>query len=158
MRSLKALRRRTGGVGAPPRAEDTFETLERPAGARARKVKTGRTEQFNIRVADWFAHRIRELADHDSATLGEVLEAMLALYEASGGGLKPGRIPVAEARAGRIREVRFWASEPVFQSIGRIAAERGLSVSALMEEWQAQEVARLDPQGEGKFGVFVERG
>jgi hypothetical protein len=156
MKSLLALRARVRGVGVPPEREDTFETLERPHGQRAREVRTGRTEQFNSRVAAGFGKRVRRLAKGERATLGEMLEAMMAAFEAQGGSLDRGMVPIAETRAGRTREMRFFASEFVYLAIGKVAAEREMSVSALLEELLAHEVHRLDPHG-GKFGVYVKR-
>jgi hypothetical protein len=133
-----------------------FGNLDRRDGQVVPRVKTGRSEQFNTRVALGFGNRVRRLAEGERATLGETLEAMLAAFEAQGASLDPGAVPIAERRAGRTRELRFWASEFVFLAIGKVAAEREMSVSALIEELLAHEVYRLDPHG-GKFGVYVKR-
>ena len=79
---------------------------------------------------------------------------MLADYEARGGTLVAGAVPAAEARAGRTRELRVWCTTSVFQAVAALAAERGMSVSALIEDLLAREVERLDPHG-GKFGVKI---
>ena len=141
-------------VGRPPRADDTFETLSRPAGGRRRK--TGRTAQFNIRVQKTFKNRVEELSLEEGRTLGALLEAMLAAYETSGKGLAAGAVPASEARAGRTRSLRAWASEETFDLISLIASERSLSVSALIEDLLAREVHRLDPGGT-RFGFGVKR-
>jgi hypothetical protein len=136
----------------PP--EDTFQTLERSIGERRRK--TGRTAQFNVRVRSEFKERVESLASREERTLGSLLEAMLAAYEGSGSGLAPGAVPGIEARAGRTRELRAWASEDVFDTIGRVAAERRMSISGLIEDLLAREVQRIDPGG-AKFGVDVRK-
>jgi hypothetical protein len=141
-------------IGAPPSRRDTFGTLERPDPS-VRRVRTGRTEQFNVRVKAGFKERIEELAAQEKETLGSMLEAMLAAYE-SGAAAPERGIPVAEARAGRTRVLRLWATDQVLNAIGKVAAERKLSVSGLIEDLLAREVQRLDPHG-GKFGVDVER-
>ncbi len=142
-------------IGAPPSRDDTLQTLERPAAPPPRRVKTGRTEQFNVRVKAGFKQRVEEIAAADKETLGGLLEAMLAAYES--GASQPERgVPVAEARAGRTRSLRLWANEGVFEAVGLVAAERRMSVSALFEDLLAREVARLDPHG-GKFGVDVSK-
>lgn len=91
----------------------------------------------------------------DDRSVGSLFEAMLAAYEASGGGLASGAMPAAEASAGRTREFRAWASQPVFDIIGEVAADRHMSVSGLIENLLAREVARLDPDG-SRFGVKIE--
>ena len=156
MSSFKALRKRTRGGVVAPGPQDTFDTLDRPPDGRARKPKSGRTEQFNTRVAEGFAERVRLLAKRERAKLGEVLEAMLAAFEARGAALEANVAPVAERRAGRNYQLILWANEFVFQAAGKVAAERKLSVSELFEELLAHEVHRLDPHG-GKFGVYVKR-
>jgi hypothetical protein len=142
-------------VGRPPTPQDTFNTLDRPAEPALRRVKTGRTEQFNVRVKAGFKERIEELAARDKETLGGMLELMLAAYEAGAGAPQHG-IPIAEARAGRTRTLRLWATDQVFSAIGKVAAERKLTVSGLIEDLLAREVQRLDPHG-GRFGVDVRR-
>ena len=91
----------------------------------------------------------------DDRSVGSLFEAMLAAYEACGGGLTSGAMPAAEASAGRTREFRAWASQPVFDIIGEVAADRHMSVSGLIENLLAREVARLDPDG-SRFGVKIE--
>jgi hypothetical protein len=140
-------------IGAPPSRQQTFDTLERPAEPLQRRIKTGRTEQFNIRVRAGFKKRVEDLAAAEKETLGGMLEAMLAAYES--GAFEPQRgVPVAEARASRTRQLRLWANDAVFEAIGKVAAERRMSVSALFEDLLAHEVLRLDPQG-SKFGVIL---
>jgi len=139
-------------IGKPPGREDTFDTLERPAGDRRRK--TGRTEQFNVRVRKEFKERIEDLALREDRTLGSLFEAMLAAYEASGGGMVEGAVPASEARARRTRELRVWASDEVFDMVGHMAGERKLSISGLIEDVLAREVKRLDPDG-SRFGMKV---
>jgi hypothetical protein len=139
----------------PPSRQDTCNTLDRPAETAQRRVRTGRTEQFNVRVKAGFKQRVEELADQEKETLGSMLEAMLAAYE-SGASAPERGIPVAEARAGRTRVLRLWATDQVFDAIGKVAAERKLSVSGLIEDLLAREVQRLDPHG-GRFGVDVKR-
>ncbi len=156
MKSFIAMRRRTAGVAAPPDREDTYGTTNRQANGKQRAPKTGRTEQFNTRGAVGFGDRVRELAKRERATLGEILESMLVSFEAAGAGLESAVPPVAEVRAGRKREVMFWATEYVYQAIGKVAAAREMSVSELLEELLAHEVHRLDPHG-GRFGVYVKR-
>lgn len=154
MKAFQALKSRMR-IGAPPSAAETFQTLERPAEPRPRRVRTGRTEQFNVRVRVGFKQRVEDLAAAEKETLGGMLEAMLAAYES--GAAEPERgVPVAEARAGRTRPLRLWASDEVFEAIGRIAAERKLSVSGLVEDLLAREVGRLDP-GAIRFGLKVGR-
>jgi hypothetical protein len=80
---------------------------------------------------------------------------MLAGYES--GALRPDQgVPLGEARAGRVRLMRLYATDAVFAAAGLVAAERRMSLSALLEDLLAREVARLNPQG-GKFGVDVSR-
>jgi hypothetical protein len=154
MKAFQALRSRMR-IGAPPSAAHTFQTLQRPTEPRARRVKTGRTEQFNVRVRAGFKQRIEELAAAEKETLGGMLEAMLAAYES--GAAEPQRgVPVAEARAGRTRPLRLWATDEVFEAVGKVAAERRLSVSALVEDLLAREVGHLDPGGH-RFGLKVGR-
>ena len=142
-------------VGPAPSRTETLQTLERPAVQLPRRVKTGRTEQFNVRVKAGFKQRVEDIAAAEKETLGGLLEAMLAAYES--GASQPERgVPVAEARAGRTRSMRLWANEGVFEAVGKVAAERRMSVSALFEDLLAREVARLDPHG-GKFGVDVRK-
>ena len=100
MKGLHPLRSRPS-IGAPPSRDETFETLERPAG-RTRRVKTGRTEQFNVRVKAGFKQRVEDLATAEKETLGSLLESMLAAYE-SGAATSERGVPAAEARAGRVR-------------------------------------------------------
>jgi hypothetical protein len=153
MKGFSSLRTRTQ-VGKPPAPDDTFQTLERPIGERRRK--TGRTAQFNVRVKSEFKQRVEGHAAREERTLGGLLEAMLATYETSGAGLAAGAVPTIEAKAGRTRELRAWASQDVFDTIGRVATERRMSISALIEDLLAREVQRLDPGG-AKFGVKVKR-
>jgi len=142
-------------LSPPPARGETFQTLDRPA-APSRRVRTGRSEQFNVRVKAGFKARIDEIAEREKETMGGVLEAMLAAYEAGAAAPERGAVPVAEARAGRTRPLRLWATDEVYDAIGKVAAERRLSVSGLVEDLLAREVARLDPHG-GKFGVDVKR-
>jgi hypothetical protein len=65
-------------------------------------------------------------------------------------------VPVEDARAGRMNLMQFWGSNFVLKAVGKVAAERQMSVSALLDDLLAREVQRLDPHG-GKFGVFVQR-
>jgi predicted transcriptional regulator len=153
MKGFASLRSRTQ-IGQPPPPDDTFQTLERPIGERRRK--TGRTEQFNVRVRSEFKARVESLAAREERTQGALLEAMLAAYEGSGGGLAAGAVPSVEAQAGRTRELRAWASRDVFDTIGRVAAERRMSISGLIEDLLAREVQRIDPGG-AKFGVHVRK-
>ena len=154
MSAFDALRNRLRPALPPARA-DTFQTLARPAEPLKKRVKTGRTEQFNVRVKTGFKARVDELAANEGETLGAFVEKLLALYE-SGAGARAQGVPLGEARAGRIRPIHLWATEDVFNAIGKVAAERKLSVSGLFEDLLAREVARLDPHG-GKFGVDVKR-
>jgi len=154
IKAFDALRSRIG-IGAPPSRGETFQTLERPADPRQRRVRTGRTEQFNVRVSAGFKQRVEDLAAAEKETLGGMLEEMLAAYES--GAAQPERgVPVAEARAGRTRPLRLWATGEVFDAIGKVAAERKLSVSGLIEDLLAREVGRLDPGGH-RFGLKVGR-
>lgn len=148
--------RQRARIGAPPARNETFETLDRPPAPPGRRVKTGRTEQFNVRVKAGFKARVEEISLREKDTMGGVLEAMLAAFEAGAAAPERGAVPVAEARAGRLRALRVWATDEVFDAIGKVAAERRLSVSGLIEDLLAREVARLDPHG-GKFGVDVKR-
>ncbi len=137
----------------PPSRNEVFQRLDRPA--KARRVKTGRTEQLNVRVKAGFKERIQDLAAREKETLGSMLEAMAAAYEA--GAATPVRgMPIAEARAGRTKPLHLWATDEVFATIGKVAALRKLTASGLIEDLLSREVARLDPHG-GKFGVHVER-
>jgi hypothetical protein len=129
--------------------------LDRPAGNGGRRKKSGRTKQVNFRIRPGFKEQVEEVAQGEGRTMGALLEDMLAVYKAKGN-LPPGAVPAVEARAGRTRELRLFASDDVFNAVGRVAAERGMSVSALFEEVLAREVERLDPHG-GKFGVKVAR-
>ncbi len=152
MSHFDAIRRR---IAAPPARRETFQTLAKPAQLPQRRVRTGRTEQFNVRVSAGFKQGVEQLAAHDKETLGGILEAMLAAYE-SGAGAPAQGAPPGEASAGRARALRLWATDAVFIAIGKVAAERKLSVSGLIEDLLAREIARLDPHG-GKFGVNVNR-
>jgi hypothetical protein len=157
MKSMLSLRMRTqSGVTAPQRGE-TFGTLDRPVGEAERDAAAGRVHQFNMRVADWVRKKVRRLAKAERATLGEVMEAMIEAYEARGGNLEVGAVSVEDQRAGRRHEIRFYATEAVYRALPKVSAERGMTVSALLDELLALEVHRLDPHG-GKFGVRVERG
>jgi hypothetical protein len=130
--------------------------LDRPPAQGGRRKKSGRTSQVNFRVRPGFKEEVEKVAEGEGRTMGALLEDMLALYKAKGGRLPPGAVPTAEAQAGRTRELRIFASDEVFGSVGRVAAELGMSVSALLEHLLAREVERLDPHG-GKFGVNVEK-
>jgi hypothetical protein len=130
--------------------------LDRPPGRGSRRKKSGRTKQANFRVRPGFKEQVEDVAQSEGRTMGALLEDMLAVYKAKGGSLPPGAVPAAEARAGRTRELRLFASDGVMKTVGRVATERGMSVSALFEDVLAREVERLDPHG-GKFGVDVER-
>jgi hypothetical protein len=143
----------SGRIPAPPTRQETFDTLQRPAATR--RVRTGRTDQLNVRVKPGFKQRLDDLAAAGKHTLGSLLEAMLAAYETAVGVPEHG-VPIAEARAGRTRSVRLWANDAVFNAVGQIAAERKLSISGLFEDMLAREVTRLDPHG-GKFGVEVKK-
>jgi len=154
MKAFDALRSRMR-IGAPPSRAETFQTLQRPAEPRQRRVRTGRTEQFNVRVSAGFKSRVEEHAAGEKETLGGMLEAMLAAYE-SGAGEPERGVPVAEASERRTRPLRLWATDEVFQAIGKVAAERKLSVSGLIEDLLAREVGRLDPGGH-RFGLKVGR-
>ena len=155
MSSFARLRKRTESLVLPPGPQDTFNTLERKAPGRKRK--SGRTEQFNARVAEGFGDRIRLLAERDNAKLGEILEAMWVALEATGGGRMAGVAPLKDRWKKRDFELRIWVKGELFQAAPRVAAARGLSLSELFEEWLAQEVNRLDPHGSGRFGVYVKR-
>jgi hypothetical protein len=63
-------------------------------------------------------------------------------------------VPVPEAKAGRTRQIHIWATEDVFDLAGKIAAARGMSVSALVEDLFAHEAAQLDPDGT-RFGIIM---
>ena len=154
MKAFHALRSRIG-IGAPPSRGETFQTLERPLEPRPRRARTGRTEQFNVRVSAGFKARVEHLAAAEKETLGGMLEAMLAAYE-SGAGVPERGVPVAEARERRTRPLRLWATDEVFHAIGKVAAERRLSVSGLIEDLLAREVGRVDPGGH-RFGLKVGR-
>ena len=135
-----------------PGHEDTFQTLARLP---RKRVKTGRTEQFNVRVKVGFKTRLEDLAANEDLTLGAFVETMLILYE-SGAHAAPALIPVGEARAGRTHVLQAFATEEVYHAIGKVAAAHQLSVSGLIEDLLAREIARLDPHG-GKFGVDIDR-
>lgn len=152
MKALDAIKTRMR-IGTPPSREETFQTLERPAEPLSRRVKTGRTEQFNLRVTTKFKKRVEQLATDNKETLGGILEEMLKAYES--GASKPQRdVPLPEARAGRTRQLRLWVSDSVFDAVGKIAAERSMSVSALFEDLLAHEAVQLDPKGT-HFGVIM---
>lgn len=156
MKPLASWRTPPRQVGLPPSRDDTLKTLDRPSAQGQRRVKTGRTEQFNVRVTAGFKARVEDLAAAEKETLGGLLEAMLAAYES--GAASPERgVPLAEARAGRTKPMRFWATDQLFDAIGKVAAERRLSVSGLIEDLLAHEVARLDPPHGRRFGVDVKR-
>ncbi len=151
MKPFDALRNRAR-LGAPTR-EDTFHTLAKPAQLPQRRVRTGRTEQFNVRVSAAFKQRVEALAANNKETIGRTLEIMLADHESGAASPQHG-VPAGEARAGRTKALRLWATDEVFGAIGKVAAERKLSVSGLIEDLLAREIARLDPHG-GKYGVNV---
>ena len=151
MKAFDAIKTRMR-IGTPPSRQETFATLERPTEPAPRRIKTGRTEQLNLRVTASFKKRAEQLAVEHKETLGGMLEEMLKAFES--GASKPSRdVPVAEARASRTRQLRLWANDAVFEAVGKVAAERRMSVSALFEDLLAHEVLRLDPQGT-RFGVF----
>jgi hypothetical protein len=115
----------------------------------ARRLKTGRTEQFNVRVTPGFKRRVEQLAADNRHTIGGLLEEMLKAFES--GASQPGHgVPLAEARAARTRQLRIWASEAVYEAMGKVAAERG----TLFEDLLAREVQRLDPHGT-RLGVIM---
>jgi hypothetical protein len=149
----KILNRVRGAV--PPARTDTFQTLARPAEPLKRRVKSGRTEQFNVRVKAGFKARIEELAGNEGETIGAFMEKLLALYE-SGAGAPAQGVPLGEARALRTHPLNLWATRDVVSAIGKVAAERKLSVSGLVEDLLARHVEQLDPHG-GRFGVDVEK-
>jgi hypothetical protein len=70
--------------------------------------------------------------------LGALLEEMLKAFESCASEPRHG-VPVAEARAGRTRQLRLWASDGVFEAVGKVTAERRMSVSALFEDLLAHE-------------------
>jgi predicted HicB family RNase H-like nuclease len=142
-------------VGLPPSREETHQTLERPPPGNRRK-KTGRTEEFNIRVRPGFKERFKQLAEREKETVGAFAEKLLADWEARGGSFEANLIPAAEARAGRTAELRVRCTPSVFEAVPRVAAARGMLVPELIEDLLAREVERLDPHG-GKFGVEVEK-
>jgi hypothetical protein len=152
---FEALRNRLRTAATPPAPTDTFQTLARPAEPLRKRVKSGRTEQFNVRVKAGFKARVEELATNDGDTIGAFLEKLLAIYESGAGAPREG-VPVGEARFGRTRPIHLWATDDVCNAVGKVAAERKLTVSGLVEDLLAREVARLDPHG-GKFGVDVKR-
>jgi hypothetical protein len=140
----------------PPRPQDIFNTLDRPPPEEGpRRPKSGRTEQFNVRVRPGFRLRVEAIARRLESTLGAALDAMLENFELNAT-LDPNSIPHAEACAGRTQKVTFWAREPFARVMGRVAAERSLSVSELLEDLLAKEIRRLDPPGK-KFGVHLEQ-
>ena len=143
-------------VGLPPSREETHGTLDRPPISRGRRKKSGRTEEFNIRVQPGFKERFKQLAEREKETVGAFIEKLLAEYEARGGTFEAGLIPASEARAGRTAELRVWCTPSVFQAVPKLAAARGMLVAELIEDLLAREVHRLDPHG-GKFGVNVEK-
>jgi hypothetical protein len=152
LKSFAALRARAGL--RPPPEQETFETLAKPG--RDAGGKGSRNEQFNTRVCVWFKGQMEVLKEKERVTVGVLLEAMLQAYQTQGSGIEPGVPPVADVRAGRTKPITFWGSEVMHQAISRIAAEREMTVSELIEEWAAREVQRLDPSG-GRFGVYVKR-
>ena len=87
----------------------------------------------------------------------DVLEAMWIAWEAAGAGRCADVAPFADRRAGRKHELKIYATEFVYQAAPKVAAARELSLSQLFEELLAHEVAKLDPHGAGKFGVYVKR-
>jgi hypothetical protein len=152
MKAFDALKNRIR-IGTPPSREQTFDTTGRPADSVSRRVKTGRTEQLNVRVTAAFKKRVDQLAAERRHTIGGILEEMLKSFE-SGASEPQHGVPLPEARAGRTRQLRMWATDAVFEKIGKIAAERGMSVSALIEDLLAYEAARLDPQGT-RLGIIM---
>jgi hypothetical protein len=154
MKPFDSLRRRIQ-AGAPPAAADTFQSLDRQPARPARRVKTGRNDQLNVRVRAGFRQRLIDLAAAEHETLGALLEKMLADFE-SGASRPEHGVPLAEARAGRVRAMRLWATDAVFEAVALVAAEQRMTVSALFEHLLAREVARLDPHG-GRFGVDVRK-
>lgn len=155
-RKLEAKADMFDGVGMPPTAEENFDTLGSSMEERLRAAKSLHGKQFNIRVSYGFDDRVRRLAKAERLKLGEMLESMLEAWEARGGGKEQGVVPIEDLRAGRKNQMQFWASQFVRMAIGKVAAERELSVSALIEDLLAHEIRRLDPHG-GKFGVYVKR-
>lgn len=155
MKAFRPSRPIAGVAVEPPSRNQTFGALNRRS-QRMPEARTGRTEQFNTRVGVGFGDRVRRLAEGERATLGQMLEAMLAEFEAAGASVDRGAAPIAERREGRTKQMIFWGSEFVHLAIGKVAAERGMSVSALIEDLLGHEVQRLDPHG-GKFGVYVKR-
>jgi hypothetical protein len=144
------------GIGPPPSREDTLGTLDRPPAKKGRRKKSGRTDEFNIRVRPGFKERFIQLAERHGQTNGAFLEQLVADYEARGSLLDGAVVPSAEARVGRTEQMRVWCSPSVFQAVPKLATERGVMVPELIEDLVAREVERLDPHG-GKFGVKVEK-
>src|SRR5207244_2630089 len=87
MKAMLSLRARSA---AAPRADETFETLDHGVGETARDEAAGRVAQFNIRVAVWVKKRMYRLKKAERATYGELMEAMVAAYEARGASLNDG--------------------------------------------------------------------
>lgn len=155
MGAFDQLRRRIQPI-APPTPADTFQGLDRAAVPVRRRVKSGRTEQFNARVTAEYLQRVRLLAEANKDTIGGLLEAMLILYESGARAPQQTGIPVAEARAGRTRQLRVYATDQVLEVVGKVAAERRLTVSGLIEDLLAREVEKLDPRGD-RLGVVLKR-
>ena len=142
---------------SPPARADTFQTLARPAEPlqEARQDRPHRAVQRAGQGRVQGPHRgarRRTRARHSAPSWKSCSPFTRAAPARRAQG-----VPLGEARAGRIRPFDFWATEDVFNAIGKIAAERRLSVSGLIEDLLAREVARLDPHG-GKFGVDVRAG
>ena len=95
------------------------------------------------------------MAERDRETIGAFLEKVSRRTRRAGepgGGRGPGRGGARGAHGAAARLVYA----RVFQAVPKLAAERGMSVPALIEDLLAREVERLDPHG-GKFGVNVEK-
>jgi hypothetical protein len=80
MKPLNSLR----GVGVPPSREETHDTLDRPPAKEGRRKKSGRTEQFNIRVQPRMEERFKVLAERDGQTNGAFWRSCLPATRCAG--------------------------------------------------------------------------
>ena len=65
------------GLGSAPTAEETKDTLEVPA----RRVKSDRTAQLNLRIRPSEKQQIALMALRENVSINEIFSRMMALYQ-----------------------------------------------------------------------------
>ena len=129
MKGFSSLRARTQ-VGKPPAPDDTFQTLERPIGERRRK--TGRTAAVQRAGENEFKRRVETLAAREETDAGQPARSharhLRRQRRRAGGRCGSGDRGAGQAHA----ELRGTGLAGCFDTIGRVATERSMSISALI--------------------------